>query len=154
MTPDDLCKSGSEASHQTALFCWAALNLNKYPELKWLHAIPNGGGRGDSVRSATIRGGQLKAQGVKPGVSDIFLPVKRGTFSGLYIEMKKPDLQPKREGSKGGLSDEQIEFALFVAGQGFGFRACYTWRDAATMIEQYLNWGREQNGERSNRALS
>ena len=137
MNPEQLAKNGSEAGHQTALFCWAALNLKRWPELRWLHHIPNGGARGDG-RSAMIRGGQLKAQGVKSGVSDVSLPVKRGMWSGLYIELKKPDQRPKRDGSAGGVSDDQREFGLFVQSQGFGFAVCYGWDDAAKVIEQYL----------------
>lgn len=45
-------------------------------------AIPNGGGR--SKREA----GRLKAEGVRAGVSDIFVSVARGSRHGLYIEMK------------------------------------------------------------------
>lgn len=137
MTPEQLAKTGSEAAHQTALFCWAALNVARFPELRWFHAVANGGSRGDSKRSAMIRGGQLKAQGVKAGVSDTFLPVKRGIWSGLYIEMKKPGERPKRGGS-GGVSDEQAAFGLFVQAQGFGFVVCYGWDEAAKVLEQYL----------------
>ena len=139
MKPEDLAKTGSEAAHQTALFAWAALNVKRWPELRWLHHIPNGGARG-TARTAQIRGGQLKAQGVKAGVSDISLPVKRGQWSGLYIELKKPDLRPKREGSKGGVSDEQASFGAFVQAQGFGFYVCYSWDEAAKAIAQYLDW--------------
>ena len=78
MKPADFAKSGSESSHQIALMANVAYHVGKYPELKWLHAIPNGGLR-DKITS-----GKLKAEGVKPGVSDLFLPVKRGCFSGLY----------------------------------------------------------------------
>ena len=137
MTPEDLAKSGSEAAEQTALFCWAALNANLWPELRWFHAVANGGSRGDSKRSAMIRGGQLKAQGVKAGVSDTFLPVKRGQWSGLYIEMKKQSERPKREG-KGGVSDEQAAFGLFVQSQGFGFVVCYGWKEASEVLTKYL----------------
>ena len=90
MKPEDLAKSGSEAAHQTALFAWAALQLQRWPELRWLHHIPNGGSRGDTAQGRQIRGAQLKAQGVRTGVADLCLPVKRGAYSGLYIEMKKP----------------------------------------------------------------
>lgn len=161
MNPVQLAKSNTEAAHQTALFSWAAVAMNHgfaianawakglnpavqqeiapvIPELKWLHHIPNGGSRGNDVRSQQIRGAQLKAQGVKSGVSDVFLPVRRGDCSGLYIEMKKPDQKPKRECSKGGVSDEQAEFGSFVQGQGFGFVVCYSWQEAATLIQQYL----------------
>jgi hypothetical protein len=56
-TPEQLAASGSELAHQTALFCWAALNTHLWPELRLLFAIPNEGQR--SMRS----GGQLKAAG-------------------------------------------------------------------------------------------
>lgn len=137
MSPEQLAKSGSEAGHQTALFCWATLNQARWPELKWMYHVPNGGARGDG-RSAMIRGGQLKAQGVKVGVSDVCLPVRRGQWSGLYIELKKPAERPKREGSKGGVSDEQQEFGAFVQTQGYGFAVCYGWDEAAKLIEQYM----------------
>lgn len=136
MTPEQLAKPGTEAAHQTALFCWAALNTSRWPELRWLHHIPNGGSRGDK-RSAMIRGAQLKAQGVKPGVADVMLPVKRSTWSGLYVELKRPQERPVRAG-RGGVSDEQTEFGLFVQVQGFGFVVCYGWDEAARIIEQYL----------------
>lgn len=165
MTPDQLAKSGSEAAHQTALFAFVAVaavhgfeiawqwaekgqavllarttpNVTKaVPELRWLHHIPNGGSRGDDAKSRAIRGGQMKAQGVRQGVADLSLPVRRGAWSGLYIEMKKPDEKPKREGSKGGVSDEQNEFGEFVKQQGFGWIVCYSWREAAEIIELYL----------------
>lgn len=141
MTPEQLAKSGSEAAHQTAVFAWAALNYQRWPELHWLHHIPNGGSRGDDAKSRAIRGGQLKAQGVRTGVADLSLPVKRGIYSGLYIEMKKPSEKPKREGSKGGVSDEQAEFGAFVKSQGFRWCVCYSWEEAVKVIEQYLNYG-------------
>lgn len=138
MTPEQLAKSDTEAAHQTALFCWASLHRFKYPELEWMHHIPNGGSRGGDARSAGIAGARLKAQGVKAGVADVFLPVRRGAYSGLYIEFKKPALRPKKPGTKGGCSDEQLAFRDFVTVQGFGWVVCYTWEDAVGVIERYL----------------
>lgn len=139
MTPESLAKSNTEAAHQTALFAWAALQTAKYPELVWLHHIPNGGSRGDSGKSRAIRGAQLKAQGVRVGVADLCLPVKRGQWSGLYIEMKRPSEKPVKATSKGGVSDKQAEFGAFVQSQGFGWCVCYSWAEAAEIIERYLN---------------
>ncbi len=139
MTPEQLAKSGSEAGEQTALFCWAATARKDYPELEWLYAIPNGGARGDA-RSAMIRGGQLKAQGVKAGVSDICLPVKRGPWSGLYIELKRVSLRPVRQGSSGGVTGDQARFGAFVLRQGYGFAVCYGWAEARDTIQGYLDW--------------
>lgn len=127
MTPEQLAKSGSEHAHQTALFAWAALNKTRWPELAWMHAIPNGGLR-DRITAA-----KLKAEGVKSGVSDVFLPVKRGAWSGLYIEMKKP---------KGKPTAEQLAFGVFVLSQGFGFIVCDHWEKARDVIINYMELGK------------
>lgn len=138
MTPEQLAKSGTESAHQIALFQWAALSVSRWPCLRWLHHIPNGGSRGDSGASRAIAGGRLKAEGVRSGVADVFLPVARCNKHGLYIEMKAPKFEPKRLESKGGLSDEQIEFGNFVMEQGYSFWVCYSWQQASTLIESYL----------------
>lgn len=109
---------------------------NAVPELRWLHAIGNGGSRGDNATSRAIRGGQMKAEGVKAGVADCFLPVRRGVWPGLYIEMKKPSVRTKS--GEGGLSVEQKEFRDFVQSQGYGWVVCYDWMEAVAIIKQYL----------------
>ena len=144
MKPEDLAKSGTEAAHQTALFAWAALQLQRWSELRWLHHIPNGGSRGDTAQGRQIRGAQLKAQGVRTGVADVCLPVRRGEWSGLYIEMKKPAEKPVKATSKGGVSDDQAEFGAFVKSQGFGWIVCYSWEEAAEVLTKYLTYGVEQ----------
>ena len=72
-----------EAQEQKALFTWAELSLGKYPDLKWMYHIPNEGKRSKS------NGAELVRQGLKKGVPDICLPVPRGKYHGLYIEMKR-----------------------------------------------------------------
>lgn len=133
MKPADLAKSGTESGHQRAVFAWAALHMSQWPELRWLHHIPNGGARGDDEKTRAIRGNALKAEGVKVGVADLFLPVKRGEYSGLYIEMKKP-------GKIKTTSKEQKEFGEFVKAQGFGWIVCDNWEDAIKVLQEYLSW--------------
>lgn len=133
MTPEQLAKSGTESGHQRAVFCWAQLNKGRFPELKWLFHIPNGGSRGDDAKSRAIRGAALKAEGVKKGPADLCLPVKRGSWSGLFIEMKKP-------GKIKTVSPEQKEFGDFVIEQGYGWIACDNWIDAVRILEEYLTW--------------
>ena len=58
-----------ESAEQTWIFRWAAVMSASHPELKLLFHIPNGGSRNK------IEAAKLKAQGVKPGVPDICLPV-------------------------------------------------------------------------------
>lgn len=134
MNPANLAKD-SEHSHQVALFAWCAYNVGKYPELEWYHAIKN-----EEKSGSVILGGKAKAAGIKTGVSDTFLPVKRGEFSGLYIELKKPSVKPVKATSKGGVSDDQRKFGAFVQSQGFGFAVCYGWEEARDMLIKYLQY--------------
>lgn len=135
ITPEQLASSGSEDGHQAALFCWAAENVGKYPALKWLHAIPNGGQR--HIAEAT----KLVATGTRSGVLDTFLPACRLMFSGqfmyhgLYIEMKKPEHRNKRDG---GCSKEQLEFIAYASGAGYYCKVCYTWQEARDCLINYL----------------
>lgn len=131
MTPEQLARPGTEHAHQTALFCWCAANVVHFPELRLFHAIPNGGLR------SKAQAGKLKAEGVKPGVPDCFLPVARYQFHGLYIEMKKPSMRPKR-GGKGGLSPEQEAFHFELLKQGYQVVTCYSWSGAMEVLECYL----------------
>lgn len=123
ITPEQLCRSGSEDGHQLALFCFAA--SSGIPELRWLFHIPNGGYR--DKREA----GKLKAMGVKSGVPDIFLPVGRNGFKGLWIELKKP--------VKGIVSKEQHEWLNYLSTQGYATRVCFGWIEAKDVLLAYLN---------------
>lgn len=117
-----------EADEQKRLFEWASYMANaKYPELELMYHIPNGGSRNK------IEAARLKAQGVKRGVPDICLPVPRGIYAGLYIELKR---------EKGGvLSKDQSEFLLKLRTQGYRIAVCKGFQDAANTIEIYLKEG-------------
>jgi hypothetical protein len=133
VTPEDLAKSGSEDAHQMAVFCWAAENVGKYPALKWLHSIPNGGSR--HIAEAV----KMVAAGMRSGVWDIFLPCPIQTewakqYAGLYIEMKE---ESKRKKKNGGLTDEQIEFGGYAERIGYYCAVCYTWEEARNILIKY-----------------
>jgi len=113
----------SEHDEQVALFQWAEYNLIHHPELWLLHAIPNGGHRHAAV------GKRLKAEGVKAGVPDMFLPVARGEYHGLYIEMKY---------GKNKTTDAQREWLNRLAAEGYLTAVCWGWTEASERIEWYL----------------
>ena len=78
----------NEAGAQETLFNWAQYRYARYPELELLYHIPNGGKR-DACTAVN-----LKRQGVKAGVPDLHLPVARGGYHGLYIELKVGSNKP------------------------------------------------------------
>jgi hypothetical protein len=77
-----------EHPEQVKLFKWREENELAILELQLLFAIPNFSGRGGSVRQRMRDGARLKAEGRRKGVPDICLPVPRGGYHALYIELK------------------------------------------------------------------
>ena len=82
-----------EHTEQVAVINWAKLNEGKYPQLRNLFAIPNGGHR----HIGTAK--KLKAEGVKAGVPDLCLGCQGGEsvvpclgrvkrYGAMFIEMK------------------------------------------------------------------
>lgn len=124
ITPEQIGNNSEHAS-QTALFCWSALPYirSKYPELELMFAVPNGGHRDKRTAS------NLRAEGVKAGVLDIFLPVARRGAHGLWLEMKNGDNK---------LTDEQLRFGRKVTDQGYVVIVHYNWEGAVETLKWYL----------------
>ena len=114
-----------EALEQVWLFEWAdTMARLKWPELSLLFAIPNGGSRHPAEAA------HLKGQGVRSGVPDVFLPVPRGGYHGLFVEMKR---------RKGGVvSGNQKDWIGALNGQGYRAVVCRGFQEAADCIEGYL----------------
>lgn len=116
----------TEAQEQAALF--RAIRDEGYelafPELRLLFHIPNGGRR--DAREAA----KFKAMGVKPGVPDLFLPVPRGTYHGLWIELKA--------GDRGRTSREQDSWLTQLRAQGYAACVCHGGKMALSVLTSYL----------------
>ena len=76
-----------------------------------------------------MRMNYLKAEGLRPGVCDLFLPVARGGFFGCYLEMKT---------KTGKLSENQKEFIAAVEKQGYLCCVAYGADEAIEFLERYL----------------
>lgn len=124
----------SEDTEQIAVIQWAMWNMEKYPELKWLHHCPNGGSRN---RAEAVK---LKQMGVKAGVADLHLPYPKGVYCGLYIEMKYGDNRQQ---------DTQKEFLADMAAAGHFVATCYSAEEAAKVIEEYLSLADKKRPERN-----
>ena len=114
----------SEDTEQINVIQWAEWNVSRYPELRWLYHVPNGGSRN---KAEAIK---LKQMGVKAGVSDLCLPFPKGSYCGLFIEMKYGDNVQQKS---------QKEFLAAMAGAGHFVTTCYSAEDAIKIIEEYLN---------------
>jgi hypothetical protein len=114
----------AEHREQVALFQWAALAAGTKPELGLLYAIPNGGARNP------VTGAQLKAEGVKAGMPDVHLPVPRGPWASLYLEIKA---------EKGTLKPHQRELCERLARAGNRVAVCWGWEAAQRTILDYLS---------------
>lgn len=123
----------SESSLQQALITWAKTKIKDYPELLWMHAIPNGSKR-DSREAM-----RLKSEGVKAGILDLHLPVARGGFHGAMLELKVPGGKCKTP------SPEQCEYILFLREQGYATIVSNSFEELKQFIVDYLE-GRIQRG--------
>lgn len=124
LTPERLAEVQSEHGQQVALFCWAALPATRfvYTGIDSMFAIPNGGERNAKVAA------NLKAEGVRAGVADIFLPVPLDGSHGLWIEMKWGKNKP---------TDEQEEFLRAMHERGYVTALCYSFEEAKQVIIDY-----------------
>jgi len=115
--------------HQIQVTFFEALGwrLKEYPELALMHAIPNSGAGAQGGRA-----GWLKAEGVKPGVPDAFLPVARAGWHGLYIEFKS---------AVGELSDAQERVGLELLAQGYAVMVFDDAEEAVRAVVHYLRSG-------------
>lgn len=125
----------TEHSEQAMVIAWADRNQDRHPELKWLHSSLNGIfiPAPPSIRARIIN--HMKAEGMKKGIPDLFLPVARRDYHGLYIELKRSD--------GGKVRDEQSDFLDFVASQGYYGQVCCGYLEAKETLEWYLNPERE-----------
>lgn len=113
----------SESREQQALFRWWDLYRSRYPAAL-LFAVPNGGAR------SAITGARLKAEGVLPGVPDVFLAYPVGGLHGLFIEMKR---------ARGGTTSaaQKIVGAL-LSRAGYGVAVCHGWQEARDTVMRYM----------------
>ena len=115
----------SESQEQIELMTWTKRNVDSYPGIELIFAIPNGGARHIATAS------RLKLEGVKAGVPDLFLPVAKRDFHGLFIELKK---------AKGGnLSKTQKQWRDDLREQGYAWVRANGAEHAINIIKGYYD---------------
>ena len=116
-----------ESVEQIAVMQWAEKEAGRWPELRLLFAVPNGGKR-DAKEAA-----HMKRQGVKPGVPDLMAPFARGGHIGLAIELKVWPNKP---------TDLQAAWHTALRAELWSVRVCYSATAAIEVIREYLGGAR------------
>jgi len=128
----------AEHDEQCAVIEWALYSRGKAPDLEWLFAIPNGAKlpylRNKKGQRFSPQAEWLLREGLKPGVSDLFLPSAKGGFNGLFLEMKF---------GKNTVTPEQKMFMDAVEKNGYKVAVCYTAVDAIGVLCDYLGLDKE-----------
>lgn len=112
-----------EDAAQAEVIRWARMRQAAVPELELLYHVPNGGKRGK------FEACRLKAQGVRAGVPDLHLPIARGGYIGLWIEMKT---------ATGRLSEDQRKIIAMLCAEGHRVEVCRSAADAVEVLEDYM----------------
>lgn len=115
----------NEDKEQQTLIKWSgqACIRREFPELKLLFHIPN------ERKCDPREGRRLKLMGVKAGVPDLFLPVPRGKYHGLFIELKAENGKP---------TESQLWWRNELNGQDYFSAVCCGWSQASELIISYL----------------
>ena len=111
-----------EAIEQAKVVAWARANERNYPYLQLLHCSLNG------VKMTKAQAGRAIAQGMLSGVPDLFLPVPKNGYHGLFIEMKYGSNK---------VTENQEKFLQNAANVGYAISVCYSANEAIKRIEDY-----------------
>ena len=131
-------RSKAEEKLQTLCVKWARAMVGKYPELSALIHYPAEVGNRSDAKGAMIEGAKMKRLGKAKGFPDLFLPVPKGGYGGLFIELKakKGEFGAKTDGK---LSVEQESWLAFLNKQGNLAVMIDNFEDFKKVVEEYLN---------------
>ena len=115
-----------ESAHQAQVVEWSkwAYKTGKYPMLNMLHCSLNG------VKLSGTQAKIAKGQGMLSGVPDLFLPVPKNGYHGLFIEMKS---------EKGRVTENQHWFLTNAESVGYKTAVCYSAKEAISAIQAYYD---------------
>lgn len=117
-----------EAAQQAQVIEWSKwaykAKPTQYPNLDLLHCSLNG------VKLSGTQAKIAKGQGMLSGVPDLFLPVPKNGFHGLFVEMKS---------EKGRVTENQEWFLSKTEGLGYKTAVCYSASEAIKTIQDYYD---------------
>lgn len=112
----------SEDQLQAQCITWFKLQYPRLWATKRLFSIPNAAKRGK------VLAGIMKRTGMQSGVSDLFLAIPRGNYSGAFFEMKV---------GNNSLSEEQEKF-IKAHENDYCCHVCWTFEEFTAAVKKYL----------------
>lgn len=123
-TPAAWVGAPSETQLQQAVIKWWSIaRLQFFLDERYLMAIPQ------QAKRTKQNASRMHREGLRPGVSDLFLAVPKAGIPGLWLEMKT---------ATGTLSSAQREFGQLMQAKGYAFHVCRSTNDACEVITAYL----------------
>ena len=122
----------TEHEEQAAVITWTDAHILELPCLDWLYAIPNGIPLPGNAKTRARIINHMKAEGMKPGVPDLFLPFPAREYHGMFIEMKKD--------ASGKPSEGQVEFIDYANSVGYHCEVCGGRQAAIDALKWYLDF--------------
>lgn len=86
--------------------------------------IPN------EAKRSVAYGAKMKRMGLRKGFPDLFIPMARNGYHGLFIELKRDILSKATK--------DQLEWIAYLNGQGYYATVCYGANAAIKEIEKYF----------------
>ncbi|WP_080056843.1 VRR-NUC domain-containing protein [Spirosoma aerolatum] len=134
-------KKPAKGNPEHDLQCQVVSDFDRdYPDYEGLlYAIPNGAKlpfknvknrKTGKISRYCPEAMKLKAEGLRPGVPDLCLPVPKGRYHGLYVEMKYGDNKP---------TPEQNYWMQRLTKLGYCCRVCYSRSEAKHIFKTYLS---------------
>lgn len=118
---------------QSQVIAWCFANRFNLPGIELIFAIPNSQkliARLPNKQHKFAYLNFMKAEGMKTGVPDLFLPVPRKHLHGMFIEMKAGKNKP---------SDDQTTWLADLALNNYKVVVCNSFESAQREIIEYMN---------------
>lgn len=123
MTDYNKAHAPTEDAEQAQIIYWCANMSIAHPELALIYHVPNEGKRSKAAAA------NMQRIGLKSGVPDLCLPVAKGKYHGLYIELKRVG---------GRVTETQVDWLLALSKQGYAVCVCYGAEQAIDVISAYI----------------
>lgn len=117
----------SEDRLQMRIILWWDAECERFGAKPWeLMHIPNGLLNPNATR-------KVLPLGVRKGYPDLMLPIPRGNYAGLFIELKSPTVDIRRA-----VSNDQKKVLKTLMGRGYCTAVCQNFYEVTRLITSYL----------------